>query len=152
VTANPVTRDDVLAYLPDWHARGRVLPAIPVVAALLNEARKYRRYKSWMIRNMEITLAAMLEVTGSEEVPPVNQLVDQQARLHAMIGPNFMFLPGFATEQPADFYIDDRCGRTAAPKRTVYAAVKELAAHAVVHGLDPHKLPPLPQFPSCGVW
>jgi len=76
----------------------------------------------------------------------------QQAVVYARIGPDFGFLPRFATQQPADFYIDDRCGRTLYPRRAVYAAVEKLRDLAEQAGIDPHKVPSVPDFHNCGAW
>jgi hypothetical protein len=77
----------------------------------------------------------------------------QQAVVYAMVGPDFGgYLPGFATQQPADFYIDDRCGPTLYPRRAVYAAVAKLRDLAEQAGIDPHNVPSAPSFHNYGAW
>lgn len=58
----------------------------------------------------------------------------------------------FAAEQPADFYIDQRVGRLNYPTRKIYQAVTVLRACAVAAGLDPRRMPPMPDFHSCWVF
>jgi hypothetical protein len=58
----------------------------------------------------------------------------------------------FAAEQPADFYIDDRCGRLPYRRKDIIQAVRVLAAIAEARGLDPHKLPRRPDFHACGIF
>jgi hypothetical protein len=62
------------------------------------------------------------------------------------------FLGRMAAEQPADFYIDDRCGKLPYPRRAIMQAVQALAIIAKANGLDPHKMPESPRFHACGVF
>ena len=73
-----------------------------------------------------------------------------QVAVYVMCGGGF--LGRFAAEQPADFYIDDRCGRLPYRRKEVMQAVGVLAACAQDRGLDPHHLPAMPDFHACGVW
>lgn len=47
-----------------------------------------------------------------------------------------------AAEQPSDFYIDDRAGKTNYPKKEIYQAVEVLKVYAEVLGLNPSNLDP----------
>jgi hypothetical protein len=58
----------------------------------------------------------------------------------------------FAAEQPRAFYIDDRAGRLPYPRTAIYQAVETLVTIATVNGLDPHHLPPMPQFHNMGTF
>ena len=58
----------------------------------------------------------------------------------------------FAATQPADFYIDDRCGRLPYRRKEIMQAVRVLAAIAEARGLDPRHLPEPPDFHFCGVF
>jgi len=57
-----------------------------------------------------------------------------------------------AAEQPADFYIDARSGRLPYGRRRITQIVAVLAAIAEARGLDPHHMPTMPDFHSCGVF
>jgi hypothetical protein len=57
-----------------------------------------------------------------------------------------------AATQPADFYIDLRCGKLPYPKRAILQAVEVLATLATVAGLDPHHMPAHPRFHASGVF
>jgi len=57
-----------------------------------------------------------------------------------------------AAEQPADFYIDDRCGRLPYCRRAIMQAVSVLAVLAKAGGYDPHHMPPMPDFHACGIF
>ena len=61
-------------------------------------------------------------------------------------------LGNFAATQPADFYIDDRCGRLPYRRKEIMQAVAVLAACAEDRGLDPHHLPQPPDFHNCGIF
>jgi hypothetical protein len=71
-----------------------------------------------------------------------------QVAVYVMIGGGM--LGNFAATQPAQFYIDTRCGRLRYPKRTIYRAVRDLVLIAKAAGLDPNKLPQMPRFPNMG--
>ena len=58
----------------------------------------------------------------------------------------------FAAEQPAHFYIDDRCGKLPYSKSAIYQAVEVLKVAAEVHGLDPRNMPKMPDFHNMGVF
>jgi hypothetical protein len=58
----------------------------------------------------------------------------------------------FAAEQPADFYIDSRCHGLPYSKRAIMQAVEVLAVTAKVFGLDPHRMPEMPQFHNMGAF
>ena len=58
----------------------------------------------------------------------------------------------FASEQPADFYIDDRVGKLPYPKKEIYQAVATLKTIAEVNGIDPHKMPVMPNFHNMGIF
>lgn len=87
-----------------------------------------------------------------ETEPTLTDVQRQQAVIYGMIGPGFMFLPSFATQQPADFYIDDRCGRALYRRKSIYVAVETLLALAESHGMNAHALPAAPNFHNCGAW
>lgn len=55
-----------------------------------------------------------------------------------------------AAEQPADFYIDDRVSRRPYPIKVIHNAVKTLERIAVAKGLDPRRLPEMPNFGNLG--
>ena len=57
-----------------------------------------------------------------------------------------------AAEQPADFYVDDRCGRLPFTRREITQAVQVLAIAAGVFGLDAHHLPAMPRFHDLGTF
>lgn len=77
-------------------------------------------------------------------------VANQQILVFAMCGGGM--LGRFATEQPADFYIDDRVGKLPYPKREIIQAVRVLVAIAEVEGLDPHKLPTMPRIHNSGIF
>lgn len=83
---------------------------------------------------------------NATELSPIQR---QQALIYAFIGPGFMFLPGMATRQPADFYIDDRCGTPKAGRRVVLAAVEHLVRLCKEANVDPRKVPEAPNFHNC---
>ena len=142
---------EVVECLSGW-VRDRVLESIPVLSVVLDTASDLPAYKDLELANIRTVLEAALEVCGLEKAPDASELVRLQARIHAIIGPGFMFLPGTATTNPSGFYVDTRCGRTKGGLRRLYAAVKELKEFAVKESLDPAKLPELPSFHNCGIW
>lgn len=73
-----------------------------------------------------------------------------QVAVYVMCGGGF--LGRFAAEQPADFYIDDRCGRLPYPNKAICQAVRVLEAQAKAQGLDPHNLPAMLSFHQAGVF
>ena len=73
-----------------------------------------------------------------------------QVAIHVMCGGGLV--GRFASEQPADFYIDDRCGRLPYRRKEIMQAVQVLATIATARGLDPHHLPHAPDFHSCGIF
>jgi len=73
-----------------------------------------------------------------------------QIAVYVMAGGGF--LGRFAAEQPADFYIDDRCGRLPYGRKDIAQAVETLKTIAEAQGLDPHHLPAMPDFHGCGVF
>jgi hypothetical protein len=56
----------------------------------------------------------------------------------------------FASEQPADFYIDDRKGRLPYSNQAVVQAVELLTRFAEALDLDPHRLPERMAFHNLG--
>ena len=73
-----------------------------------------------------------------------------QVAVYTMAGGGM--LGRLAAEQPADFYIDDRCGRLPYSRREITQAVTVLATLAKALGLDPCKMPEMPDFHCCGVF
>jgi len=73
-----------------------------------------------------------------------------QVAVYVMCGGGF--LGRFAAEQPADFYIDDRVGRLPYENAEICQAVETLSTIAKENGLDPHNLPPMPNFHNSGVF
>jgi hypothetical protein len=73
-----------------------------------------------------------------------------QVAVYVMCGGGF--LGQFAARQPADFYIDSRVGRLPFGRREIGQAVAVLATIAEAKGLDPHHLPPMPDFHACGIF
>lgn len=145
-------RKDVIENLTWRHGEGRLLPELPYmkVAMVTIEGGKFRLAQKRAARK---TFELACEVCGTtpDAVTYGNDPVgEQQVRIFSMIGPA-MFLGSFATEQPADFYIDDRCGRFPYGKREIYAAVKTLVEYAKLKGLDPHNMPPRPLTHNMGV-
>lgn len=89
-----------------------------------------------------------VEESGTAE----ERLTVKQAQIHAMIGPDFMFVNGFACRRPADFYFDARTGPAKFPKKLITGRVAALANWAGRNGMDPHNLPALVAFHNCGVF
>lgn len=81
---------------------------------------------------------------GTDSIPPM------QVAVFVMCGGGF--LGQMAAGQPADFYIDDRCGRLPFTRREIMQAVQVLAIAAGVYGLDPHAMPPMPRFHHLGAF
>lgn len=73
-----------------------------------------------------------------------------QGAVYVMCGGSF--LGRFASEQPADFYIDDRVARLPYKKKEIYQAVETLATIAKENGLDPHRLPAIPNFHNSDIF
>ncbi len=55
-------------------------------------------------------------------------------------------------EQPADAYRDSRTGRAPYKARDLENIRQTLVAMAEAYGLDPHRLPRVPDFHNCGVF
>jgi hypothetical protein len=66
------------------------------------------------------------------------QVSKMQTAVFVMCGGGM--LGGSAARQPADFYIDSRCGRLPYGKRQIMRAVEILAQTATLCGMDPHDL------------
>ena len=62
------------------------------------------------------------------------------------------YLGNFAARQPADFYIDDRCGRLPYRRKEIMQAVSVLTWTAEARGLNPRSLPEPPDFHGCGIF
>ncbi len=73
-----------------------------------------------------------------------------QIAVYVMCGGGF--LGRFAAEQPADFYIDDRVGRLPYRRKEIMQAVQVLAVIAEARGLDPRKMPKMPEIHNCGIF
>lgn len=80
---------------------------------------------------------------GAETIPTM------QVAVYMMCGGGF--LGKMAAEQPADFYIDSRCGKLPYGRREIMQAVQVLAIAAGANGLDPHHMPEMPRFHNMGV-
>ena len=72
-----------------------------------------------------------------------------QVAVYVMCGGGF--LGKLASEQPADFYIDDRVGRLPYSKSAITQAVEVLRVHAEKEGLDTHNLAGV-GFHTCGTF
>lgn len=81
---------------------------------------------------------------GAETIPAM------QVAVYVMCGGGF--LGRMAAEQPADFYIDTRCGKLPYKAREIEQAVQVLVIAAGAHGLDPHEMPPMTRFHNMGVF
>jgi len=92
----------------------------------------------------------MAKVAELVEYGKGERLQAHQAAVFVMCGGGM--LGHLAAEQPADFYIDDRCGRLPYGKREILQAVAVLAVLAKAAGLDPHHLPDCPRFHNCGIF
>ena len=73
-----------------------------------------------------------------------------QTAIYVMCGGGM--LGRFAAEQPTDFYIDDRVGKLPYPRKEIQQAVETLATIAKANGLNPGRLPEMPQFHNMGVF
>ena len=73
-----------------------------------------------------------------------------QAAVYVMC--NGGMLGASASEQPGQFYVDDRVGRLPYSRRAIYQAVAVLKLYAEALGLDANNLPKRPAFHNCGVW
>jgi len=73
-----------------------------------------------------------------------------QIAVYVMCGGGF--LGRMAAEQPADFYIDSRCGRLPYGRREIMQAVQVLVIAAVAHDFDPHHMPLMESFHNMGVF
>jgi len=78
--------------------------------------------------------------TDSDLMPwaRAEDIARMQTTVYTMCGGGL--LGRLAAEQPADFYIDDRCGRLPFSRRTIENAVAILARCATLAGLNPHAL------------
>jgi len=91
--------------------------------------------------------AIMLEAYGKEHPERIGAL---QVAVYTMCGGGR--LGCFAAEQPADFYIDDRCGRLPYRRKEIMRATEVLATFAQAAGMDPRNMPMMPDFHGCGIW
>jgi hypothetical protein len=57
-----------------------------------------------------------------------------------------------AAERPADFYIDGRIGKLPYSKREILQAVRTLITIATALGMNPRRLPTMPQFHNMGIF
>lgn len=73
-----------------------------------------------------------------------------QTSIYAMIGGGM--LASFAIRQPADFYIDDRVGGLAYPKKAIMQAVRILEHTAKQLGHNPHEVPDMTMHLNLGVF
>jgi hypothetical protein len=80
---------------------------------------------------------------GPQSIPAM------QVAVYVMCGGSL--LGRMAAEQPADFYIDSRCGRLPYGRREIMQAVQVLVLAAGANGLDPHNMPEMPRFHNMGV-
>lgn len=67
-----------------------------------------------------------------------------QVAVYVMCGGGF--LGRSAAEQPAEFYIDTRCSRLPYPRRDIMQMVATLVEVATLAGMDPKRLPEMPDF------
>ena len=79
----------------------------------------------------------------------INHVQALQTAVFVMCGGGF--LGRFATEQPADFYIDDRVSKLPYSRKVIKQAVAVLCAHAENEGLDTHNLS-FAGFHNCGTF
>ena len=94
--------------------------------------------------------AVVKSAEGKTLIELGDELAALQVAVYVMCGGGL--LGRFAAEQPADFYIDDRCGKLPYPKRAIYQTVCVLEALAKAAGKDPRNLGPRPHFHCCGVF
>ena len=81
---------------------------------------------------------------GADSIPAM------QVAVYVMCGGGF--LGRMAAEQPADFYIDERCTKLPYGKREIIQAVQVLVIAAGAHGLNPHEMPAMPRFHNMGIF
>lgn len=77
-------------------------------------------------------------------------LPQAQVAIYVMVGGGI--IGRMFAEQPADAYIDIRVGKRPYKYKEIAAARKILVAMAEKAGLDPHKLPAMPNFGNLGVF
>ena len=73
-----------------------------------------------------------------------------QTAVYVMCGGGF--LGRFAAEQPSDFYIDDRVGKLPYSRKQIMQAVETLVTIARANGIDPKRLPAMPNFHNMGIF
>ena len=78
------------------------------------------------------------------------RIANLQVAVYVMCGGGMLGL--MAAEQPADFYIDDRCGRLPYSEAEICQAIEVLKTLAAKAGLNPHKMPTKGAFHACGIW
>ena len=81
---------------------------------------------------------------NSETIPTM------QTAVYVMCGGGF--LGRFAAEQPSDFYIDDRVGKLPYSRKQIMQAVETLVTIARANGIDPKRLPAMPNFHNMGIF
>lgn len=132
--------------LQERHTLGNLVKEIPAltVAAEDTPSPKARA-------NVEKVLRLALEVAGLER-PNLDpeSIPQQQVRVYVLCEGGF--LGAFAACQPADFYVDDRCGFSGRAKRKIYREVERLKLMAEKAKLNPHDMPSYPAFHNCGVF
>lgn len=92
----------------------------------------------------------MVNVRASAKEWPCESVGTLQVALYVMCGGGG--LGESAAQHPAEFYIDDRCGRLPYSKRAIMQAVAVLIEFAQAHGMDPRRMPRMPEFHRCGVF
>lgn len=101
--------------------------------------------------NFDAVLESLKEQKAYDEQGLQERFRALQVVVHVMCGGGF--LGRMASEQPAEFYIDDRASaRTPYPLKQIQQAVQVLTLTAQVLGYDPNKLPHAPDFHCCGIW
>lgn len=74
----------------------------------------------------------------------------QQIAVYIMLGGGM--IGEFATQKPADFYLDERAPNPPYHIAKIQQAIRVLIAIAEAHGLDPHDLPTMPRLHNSGIF
>jgi len=80
----------------------------------------------------------------------VSQMMAMQVAIYVAAGGGM--IGRLFAEQPADAYVDDRASRRPYTLKALGNMRIALIAYAAVLGLDPHRMPPMPDFHSAGVF
>jgi len=97
--------------------------------------------------NLDVVAQSERQAVAADRAREIGPL---QVAVFVMAGGGF--LGRMAAEQPADFYIDDRCEDLRYEAEEIEQAVEVLRITAQAQGLDPHKMPAMPEFHACGIF